>query len=196
MGEGDLVVGSREAARAVGRCYGAMFFLVFGGAWFLLAAYGWGYGSLTRALWIAGIIAVLVAAVFRLQRRGNAAAQNAYPQEERRWNDRRFGVVNAVTWISVFLAFQIMPRLGHMELSIPVVAVIVGLHFFAMPPLYQHRANQVLGVFLVVWGIACPMLWNGDRMIGYLAAGAGAALWLSAAWAAKTARDLLRSAQL
>jgi hypothetical protein len=41
----------------------------FGGKWFLLAVYAWQHGSLTPALLIAGIVVVLVAAVFRLQRR-------------------------------------------------------------------------------------------------------------------------------
>lgn len=196
MDEHTVRKGSREAARGVGRCYGAMFFIVFGSAWLLLAAYAWRRLSLAGAIAIAFTAVVMIAAVVRLQRRGEAAAQDAYPEKERQWNARRFGIVNAVTWIAVFLTFQIMPRLGYKDLSIPVVVVIVGLHFFAMPPLFQHRANQVLGGFLAAWGIACPCLWEGDGMVGYLALGAGAALWLSAAWAVKTARDLFRSADL
>jgi hypothetical protein len=40
------------------------------------------------------------------------------------------------------------------------------------------------------------MLFQGDSMIGFVAVGAGLALWLSAAWALKTAVQLLRSAGL
>jgi uncharacterized membrane protein YccF (DUF307 family) len=195
MDESHPVVGSRESARAVGRCSGAMFFLVFGGVWFLLAGYAWRILNRTIALSIAAAVVVLVVAVFRLQRSGQAAALNAGPEQDRQSSDRRFALVNAVTWISVFLAFQLMPRLGHMELSIPVALAIIGLHSFAMPPLYQHRANLVLGAFLVLWGVVCPLCWHGDPMIGYLALGAGTALWLSAAVAVKTAAELLQSAR-
>jgi hypothetical protein len=46
---------------------------------------------------------------------------------------------------------------------------------------------------MVVWAILCPLLFHGDRMIGFLAAGAGVALWVSAVWALKTATQLLRA---
>ena len=196
MGKPDIPTASRPAAKAVGRCYGAIFFLAFGGVWFLLSDYAWGHLKRSGALAIAGMVCSLIAVVLRVQARGKVAAQGAYSEEEERRNYRHFGIVNSVTWISVFLAFQIMPRLGHKELSIPVAEMIVGLHFFFMPPLYRHTANQVLGGFLVAWGIACPLLWQGNPMVGYLAFGAGAALWLSAAWAVKTARDLLNSVSL
>ncbi len=99
-----------------------------------------------------------------------------------------------MTWISVFLVFQILPRLGLAELIFPAVVLIVGLHFFPVPPLFRHRANLVTGAVMVVWAILCPLLFHGDRMIGFVGAGAGVALWVSAVWALNTARKLLGSA--
>ena len=131
-----------------------------------------------------------------LRRRGKDAAKNAFPEEEQKRNDRIFGIVNAATWISVFLVFQIFPRVGLGELIFPAVVLIVVLHFFAMPPLFRYRANLVTGAVMVVWAILYPLLFHGDRMIGFVAAGAGVALWVSAVWALKTATQLLRSAGL
>lgn len=193
---GTGTTGNVAAARAVGRCYGALFFSVFGGAWLLLAAYAFGRLSLIWAGLIAAAIILFVIAAIRLQRRGNDAGRDAFPEEEKRRNDRSFGIINAVTWIAVFLVFQILPRLGHADLAIPAVVLIVGLHFFPMPPLYRHRANLVTGACLVIWAVLCPLLFNGDRMIGFAALGAGLILWAAALWALKTAGRLLRSAGL
>jgi hypothetical protein len=177
--------------RAVGRCYGAMFFAVFGGAWLLLAAYAFGRLSIPVACLIAVVIFLFVIAAIRLQRRGKLAGADGPPEAEQKRNDRVFGIVNAVTWIAVFLVFQIFPRIGHEDLAIPAVALIVGLHFFPMPPLYRHPANLVTGACIAVWAIMCPLLFHGDRMIAFVAAGAGLALWASAAWALNTARRLI-----
>jgi hypothetical protein len=184
--------GNPEAARAVSRCYGALFFAVFGGAWLFLAAYAFGRLSRFEGGLIAAVMVLFVIAAMRLQRRGKDAGKDAVPAEERRRNDRLFGIVNTVTWIAVFLVFLIFPRIGHADLAIPAVALIVGLHFFPMPPLYRHTANLVTGACIAVWAILCPMLFQGDRMIGFAAVGVGFALWLSAAWALKTAVRLLR----
>ena len=92
--------------------------------------------------------------------------------------------------------FQILPRLGYQDLALPAVVLLVGLHFFAMPPLYRHRANLTVGACMVLWAILCPLLFHGDRMIGLVSFGAGLALWTGAAWALNTAHRLLRSANL
>jgi hypothetical protein len=188
-----MPTGNPDAARAVGRCYGAMFFAVFGGAWLLLAAYAFGRLIIPEACLIAAVVLLFAIAAIRLQRRGKAAAENAFPEAERKRNDRNFGIVNAVTWTSVFLVFLIFPRIGHEDLAIPAVALIVGLHFFPMPPLYRHPANLVTGACIAIWAVVCPLLFHGDRMIGLTAAGAGLVLWISAAWALNTARRLLES---
>ena len=191
-----IPTGNPDAARAVGRCYGAMFFAAFGGAWLLLAAYALGRLNIPVAGLIAVVIVLLVIAALRLERRGKVAGKNAFPEAEQKRNDRIFGIVNAVTWISVFLVFLIFPRIRLENLSIPAVALIVGLHFFPMPPLYRHPANLVTGSCIAVWAVACPLLFHGDSMIGFVATGAGFALWASAAWALCTAQRLLVSAAL
>jgi hypothetical protein len=177
--------------RAAGRCWGAMFFAVFGCAWLLLAAYAFGRLNIPGACLIALAALLLVSAALRLLRRAEQAGENAFSPAEKKRNDRIFAIVNAVTWSAVFLVFLIFPRIGREDLAIPAVALIVGLHFFPMPPLYRHPANLVTGACIAVWAVVCPLLFHGDSMIGVVAAGAGLALWASAAWALVTARRLL-----
>jgi len=85
---------------------------------------------------------------------------------------------------------------SYQQLLFPAIAVVVGLHFFPMPPLYRHRANRVTGACMVIWAILCPLLFHGDAMIGYLALGTGLMLWAGSAWALKTASGLLLAAGL
>jgi Ca2+/Na+ antiporter len=191
-----IATGNREARRAVSRCYGAMFFSAFAAAWLLLAGYAFGRLSIPAACAIAVAMVLFVMAAMRLQRRGKAAGENAFPEEEQKRNDRMFRIVNAVTWIAVFLVFQIFPRIGYPDLAIPAVALIVGLHFFPMPPLYRHRANLVTGACISLWAILCTVFFHGDNRIGFVAATAGVTLWVSAAWALRTASRLLASAGL
>ena len=183
----------QAAARAVGRCNGALFFSIFGGVWLLLSAYAFGTPNKALVLFIVVVMAATITLAWRIQRRGKDAAKDAYPSEERKRNDRGFGIVNAVTWTSVFLVFVLFPRMGIERLIFPTLVSIVGLHFFPMPKLYRHTANFVTGACMVVWAIVCPFFTSGDRMIGYEALGAGLILWLSSSWALVTANRLLRS---
>jgi uncharacterized membrane protein YccF (DUF307 family) len=107
-----------------------LFFAFFGGAWCALGVYALGRFDLLAALLIVAAIAGIVTAAVRLRRRGKAAAKNAYPAAERQLNDRRFGIVNAVTWLLVAVLFQVMPLIGYQQLLFPAIAVVVGLHFF------------------------------------------------------------------
>jgi hypothetical protein len=173
-----------------------MFFSVFGGAWLLLGAYAFGHLSKVVTLSVVAGIFVLILVASRIQKRCRAAAEGAFPEEERRRNDRSFGIINAVTWISVALVFQIAPRIGYPDLAIPAVVLIVGLHFLPMPALYQHRANLVVGTCMMVWAIVCPIVFHGDAMIGWVACGAGLLLWAGSLTALNTAAHLMRESAL
>jgi hypothetical protein len=98
--------------------------------------------------------------------------------------------------VAIFLDMFLLPRTRYAQFSIPVAVLIVGLHFFALPPLYRHRANLVTGALLTSWAIDCSLFFREDALIECTALGAGVVLWGSAAWALRTASRLLRRAGL
>ena len=186
----------RSATQALGRSYGALFFSCFGGCWLLLSAYAFGVLRAVETVSISVLVLLLVGTAIYIQGRAKQAAIDNLPTEQRKRDDRAFGIVNAVQWIAVFLIFTFLPKLGLGDLTFSAVLLVVGLHFFLMPPSYRHRANFVTGAALSIWAIVCPLLFKGDRMIGFIALGAGIVLLLSAAWALTFASRQLRLAQL
>ena len=192
MSDNVSMVRSPEAERAMGRCVAALMFAVFGGLWLVLAAYAFARLDRIHIVAIVAGVAIFVITAVRLQRRGKESGA-ALPEDERKKREERlFGIVNAVQGLAIFLDFLLLPKAGYNEFTVPVAALIVGGHFFAVPPLYRHRANLVTGALLVSWTIVCLLLLRGDRMIAWVALGAGLIVWGSAAWALRTASRLLR----
>ncbi len=196
MNDSALRGQSREAARAVGRCIGALFFSIFGGLWLLLSADASGRLDRMPIGLIAAVVLLFVVIAIRLLRRGKEAGNGAFPEEQRKRNGRCFAILNAIQGLAIFLDFLLLPKTRYGQFSIPLAALIVGLHFFALPTLYRHQANLVTGALLTIWAIACPLLFKGDAMLAWTAMGAGVILWGSAAWALHAAYKLLRIARL
>jgi hypothetical protein len=93
LNDSPLIVGNRGAAVAVGRCYGALFFSIFGGLWLLLSAYAFGRLGPIRSGWIAAAVWLFVVTALRLQRRGKEAGTGAFPEEQKKRDDRLFGIL-------------------------------------------------------------------------------------------------------
>ncbi len=140
------------------------------------------FGQLTiaRSILLAVVTFLLCISAVTIMKRAKDWGDNAYLEEERKRNDRSFYIVNALTWISVALVFQILPRIGHRDLSIPAVVFLVGLHFFPVPPLHRHTANLVMGACLMIWAVLCPVVfmampcWPCHRRRGFDATDFGA----------------------
>ena len=181
-------------AVAEGRCTGALFFSVFGGAWFLLAlAYSRHFRWYTALAVVAGVLAFVAIAV-HLRRLVGEGAKNAYPDAEKKANDNQFFLINGVTYALVFLLFAILPKVHASNYVFPAFVFLVGLHFLPMPPLYRHRSNTVAGLTMMTWAVVCVLLFhgNGELEAAWVTLGAGLALWASAAWALRTANELVR----
>lgn len=84
-------------------------------------------------------------------------------------------------------------RLHHPDLICPAVVLIVGLHFFAMPPSYRSRINRTAGALFLLVFVLGLLLFQGDTMIAAEALGAGCILWCAAVAALLAAHRILRS---
>ncbi len=183
--------------RARGRCTGALIFAVFGACWLLLfCAYAHHFQP-AAAIPICLIAAVLGFAALRMQRQHPEPVLDEALARQKKQEDRRFAIINVVTYGAVFLLFQLFPRFGLQNYIYPAFVAVAGLHFFPLPPLYRHTANLVVGGFMVLWAGFCVFAFrrDGDTMAGYAAFGAGVALWASSAWALVTATRLFNQAR-
>ena len=188
------MVQSRLAARAVGRCTGTLFFSIFGGCWLLVSSYWFHCFSLQLCLVDAVVVTGFVVTALRLNRRGEAAAKDAYPEAERKYNDRLFGIINAVMYVLVFLLFLVTPiRFIQLCLS--------RLHRTHRTALLSYASALPTSIQLCHRCFSCSMgidlcgglQHDGNIMAAFVTLGAGVTLWLNALWALSTARGLLTS---
>lgn len=102
------------------------------------AAGGFAYADLAA-------VALLVGSAGLLLAKSREQVQAAPRSDERKRADRDCGIVNAVTWIVVFLVFSLFSRFHLDQWIFPALAFLVGIHFFFLPKLYLHRANLAAG---------------------------------------------------
>ena len=189
------------AQRALGRCWGALFFSVFGACWLLLSAFAFGVVKPLPLVTVAVSFLLIFRFILTIQNRAKKVTLG--PEDGMRKRDHRvFGVVNLGQWSAIFLIFAFFPRLGLTNLVFPTALFVIGAHFFFMPPSYRHTSNYVTGAALCIWAVVCPLFIKGDPMsrtdprTGELALGAGIVLWVSAGWALRSASRHLQAARL
>jgi MFS family permease len=133
---------------------GALVFATFGCAW---GAYGMYSLGRTDEPWLLGIplviTLILIVTLMKLQRRVEALpSEPATPEMEQREARGRkvFTIVNIVQAIAIFLAVQVWFNLHKPEYLAPTIAVIVGLHFFALAGPMQLPSHRIPGALLLL----------------------------------------------
>jgi hypothetical protein len=170
-----------------GRAIGAMFFSVFGGAWLGLWANAQFPGA-PALLIIAVCTAALLATAYRLYR-ANAPAMKAHSQTAVGQRiSRQFNLINALQWIVIVGCAMILSRTGHDRWILPMVILVIGLHFLPLARLFQVRAHYLTGIALVLLAAIYPFTAPDGPADAVGALGAGLILWASAGWAVLSAR--------
>ena len=183
--------------RAAGRSNAAMVLSVFGACWLLVSC---AYFNRLNG-WIVSAIALIALTYFvtavRLRKEAKSLPADSLTQDEKKRNDRSFGILNGITWTAIGILFLALPRFNLSNYVFPSVVAVVGLHFLPMPPLYRNRANRITGIAMVLCAIACAILLRADgaRMAAAVTLCAGLILWVSAASALQTASSLVRNAR-
>ena len=141
----------RRLTQALG---GALVFAIFGGAW---GAYGVYSLRRTDLPWLLAvplaITMIMFLALGKYQRKVEALPDEfpAAGAEQREARERKmFTIVNAAQAIAIFLAVQVWFNLHRPEYVAPTVAVIVGLHFFALAGPMELPSHRIPGTLLLV----------------------------------------------
>jgi hypothetical protein len=69
-----------------------------------------------------------------------------------------FGIIFGGEGLVIFIAINVLTNLGHPELTIPVMALIVGLHFYPLAWLYQRTIDYYLASYSTLVAIAAIIL--------------------------------------
>jgi hypothetical protein len=61
-----------------------------------------------------------------------------------------FGIIFAAEGLGIFIAINIVTNMGHPELAIPVIALVVGLHFYPMAKVFKRTIDYYLATWSTV----------------------------------------------
>lgn len=176
----EYLMDSSVALRLFGSGIGAFFLALFGAAWMFLSLIAAG----NIAVWLyvlAGIVAIaLLLAAGMAIRKGGPGARTASNPRYRRRVRKVFGIINAIQWTAIFVAAFLLQRNGHDWLVVPAIAIIVGMHFWPLAPLFRFPLYYATGLSLVLWAIFAMIYWPRTAVPVATGLGTGVLLWTTA----------------
>lgn len=143
---------------------------IFAAVWGTVGTVALGVSAANAALLNIGISAVIIGLSFR-RRWPRAEIQHGNP-----W--KSVAIWSSVEGLGIFVAVNVLVRTGHPQLIVPVIAVIVGLHFFPLARGIPLRGFHVTGAALVIFGVSGILL-PASTSIPLVAIGAAVTLWLT-----------------
>jgi hypothetical protein len=82
---------------------------------------------------------------------------NEADKAERKKTGMWFGIIFGAEGLVIFIAVSVVVNLGHADLAIPVIALIVGLHFYPLARIFKRSIDYYLAswaTLVAICGIA------------------------------------------
>ena len=185
----DNAIPSRGYLR--GTAIGSLFLTTFSLFWALVCILSLGVYQLLFSLIVAAIILALVIAAFRFLRIARRLQESISPSPVK---TRAFKLAVIFEAVAIPVSVCILSVTRRFEYILPVIALIVGLHFFAMLPTFKERRYLIAGAAICLLAILTVLFvpqtmsveWAGGRhqfaawsvVVGF---GCTVILWLCAA---------------
>src|SRR6201995_4434029 len=123
-------------------------------AFFTMMWAGIAYGSMGSNGLIVLILFSLIALTlvfnaikyFREAKRFPIAESEADKAEEKR-NGKWFGIIFGAEGLGIFIGINVVINLGHADLTIPVIALVVGLHFYPLARVFKRTIDYYLATW-------------------------------------------------
>ena len=61
-----------------------------------------------------------------------------------------FGIIFGAEGLGIFIAINVVNNIGHPELDIPVIALVVGLHFFPLAKVFKRTVDYYLATWSTI----------------------------------------------
>ncbi len=137
---------------ATGLCMMAFFTLLWAGI-----AFGGLHGSnYWFALFIFPLFSIIfvinAVQLFKIAKLFPKLTSEADIAEEKRMS-KWFGIIFGAEGVGIFIGINIVNNLGHPELDIPVLAVVVGLHFFPLAKVFKRTVDYYLATWATLVAI-------------------------------------------
>jgi len=122
---------------------------------------GIAYGGLAATpYWPVLLVFVACSAVFifnavQLYRMANFFPPATSPEDIAREKNtgKWFGIIFGAEGLGIFIAINVVVNLGHPELEIPVIALVVGLHFFPLAKVFKRNIDYYFASYSTVIAI-------------------------------------------
>jgi hypothetical protein len=89
---------------------------------------------------------------FREARRFLKSESEADKAEEKR-TGKWFGIIFGAEGLLIFVGINIVINIGHADLTIPVIALIVGLHFYPLARIFRRTIDYYLATWTTIVAI-------------------------------------------
>jgi len=181
---------------------GLVLMAVFTLWWSSLVVPGW-RAEVARPVFAAGAAASLVflAAAFRLFRAMRRFTATGTPQDAVRGKRMgiAFGIVFGLEGLVIGVVARILTATGRDDYMVPAVALVVGLHFYPMAPIFGRTVDYWIATWVVVVavsGLVAVSRAGGAVAPVWSAVGLGVAVATGAygAYMMRVGQDLLRVA--
>jgi hypothetical protein len=151
---------------------GAIIVGIFAVVWTAAGARVLGRGWMLALTSLAILISVAIA-------RLAAHHGSAYPFK---FNGVAYGIAVALEFIGIFVAVMILRHRQLYDFILPVISIIVGLHFFGMVPALGSDEYWWVGAAMCAWPLAIMSLTPRRWWIPMTGLGCAVILWVSILW--------------
>jgi hypothetical protein len=125
---------------------------------------GIAYGSMTHGLSVLVIFSLVSlifignAVYFFMISKGFPILSTEEDKAEGKKTGMWFGIIFGAEGLLIFIAINVVINLGHADLSIPVIALVVGLHFYPMAKIFKRTIDYYLATWTTLIAIVAIVL--------------------------------------
>ncbi|CAG7659213.1 hypothetical protein ACFQI7_37715 [Paenibacillus allorhizosphaerae] len=143
-------------AAVFGAANGVMFMTFFGALWASIGIIGSrGLGDPWSLVLSSIVTLILLSGAISLFGKARNMNHASTPEEREHWRkiNRKFGLIFGLEGLAIFIASMICNIINNFEVFFPIMAIIVGIHFFPLARLFRENFYYGTGVMLCILGV-------------------------------------------